>query len=223
MTHTNDTAFLTISPSPDGDSPTKQVPLTDDVTWLGRPAPTETRTLIDLKKIYISKYHATIRRIDATTYILKNEEGRLPIGIYDTKLKSGMSHRLRHGDTFRIPDDYEHDNIYWFQFLLRPDETMVGDGPLTIFPHATDTIYVFNQEIKIGGGYRFQFVKYLYENRRKLCTYETITHHLWPGSQGHDRMPAIEQLLVHVRAKFREAAGFEFIETVDGKGLRLLI
>lgn len=221
-------AFLRISPSPQEDAPFKDEPLIHRETWLGRRDFNDKRdNLIDLdphEHVHlkeISRFHATVERVDANTYILRNRKGRLDIGIYETVLKENQMHQLRHTDVFRLPNTSP---AYWIQFFIDRKTTTIGDKPLYIYPNISEPIvYVFNQPIKLSTG-DFKFINYLYQRRRTICTNEEIIAHLWPGPQSSGRdKGAIEQILVRVRKLFREASGFGFIETVAGTGYKLMV
>lgn len=222
-------AFLRISPSPQGDAPFKDEPLIHRETWLGRADFDEKRNnLIDLDPNdhqhlkEISRYHAIVERINANSYILRHyKEDALPIGLYETQLKTGQTHQLRHNDIFRLPHP---SSIYWVQFFIDKKLTTIGNEPFYIYSNATEPIvYVFNQPIPLSDQ-DFKFVQYLYSRRRTICTNEEIIAHLWPGSQSSGRdKGGIEQILVRVRKLFRGASGFGFIETVAGTGYRLMV
>jgi DNA-binding winged helix-turn-helix (wHTH) protein len=96
--------------------------------------------------------------------------------------------------------------------------------PFYIYPDSRETVvYIYNQPVKLMPN-DFKLVKYIYDNRRKDCSYEELIKYIWSGLQGAGRdKGGIEQILFRVRTAFKDACGFGFIETITGFGIRLMI
>ncbi|WP_054537287.1 winged helix-turn-helix domain-containing protein [Herpetosiphon geysericola] len=212
-----DIGYLLITYSADRDTTWDPIYLRHEVTYLGRPAPDETKPYIKLDILSVSRVHARIVYTNQE-YILENIKGQYRIGLFEQELAIGQSHTLRHGTIFQIPN--RSDEFFRIIFLLN-DKTQVL--PLDI-DESSQRVMVFGDYISVTG-LEFTLLKYLYWHRGMLCTYTDIINALWPDDRySGGRRSELDVLLSRIRSKIRSASGgFTFLQTIRTEGIRLVV
>ena len=164
----------------------------------------------------VSLRHARICCIGGQ-YELQNWHGRYGIGLYEQELRPGESHRLTHGDVFRIPAREAHVRL---QFFEEEGATLIR--PLDI-ERLQGRVYVFGEQLRFTL-LEYRLIAHLYENAGRVCTYDELLAVLWSDANPYGRKENLEVLLHDVRAKLRNASGkFTFLQTVRAQGVRLIV
>lgn len=212
-----DIGYLLITHSLEPDDTWDPIYLRDEVTYLGRSDPDETKPYIELDIRSVSREHARIIYTNQE-YVLENVKGTHRIGLFEQELEFGQSHTLRHGTIFQIPN--RSDAFFRIIFLLN-DKTQVL--PLYI-EDVPPRVIVFGDYISVTG-LEFRLLKYLYHHRGMLCTYTDIINALWPDDvYAGGRRSELDVLLSRIRSKIRSASGgFTFLQTIRTEGIRLIV
>lgn len=219
--------FLVISLST-GESD-RRVPLIADSIFLGRKAnEVYGDNGIDLNLDIVSQFHHAQIMQDGPGYIIKNYGGRHRIRIFEKRLEIGDTEELHHGVVFQIPDpDKFPIGTPFYSILFLRDADLTANMPFYI-NEMTAEVYIFGKEIKLTP-IEYQIVRYLHENSPNLCLRNNIIATAWSDVKletardlGMDELLNVN--LVNIRKKVREASGgFTFLETIRGRGIRMLV
>ncbi|NTW04289.1 MAG: hypothetical protein HGA19_24000 [Oscillochloris sp.] len=230
--------FLDIRLFPDLDQIWRRVPLTDALTYLGRPEVGQPG--VNLEFLWVSRQHACVERHERdgkTTYTLRNVNGRAGIRLYEHLLMSGDSRPLLHSYTFQIPGTLEKLTSPHLLITL-----CVGSSTtrLAIVPSLPPYFVIFGEPLRFTPkGY--SLLSYLYQHKDAFCPYAELIAALWTPKprtperirtyQEHiasdlaeyeSRKENLESLLARVRGKIRKASGgVELIQTIHSEGLCL--
>lgn len=212
------------------------VPLTEEVTYLGRPEPGEPG--VDLQLEWVSRKHARLFRECAggeTVYHLENWRGRSGIRVYERLLlQAGDSFALGHCYTFQIPGVRASEDDPYFSITLYFDDRTKY---LSIQPGQPPHFIIFGQAVRFTSQ-EYDLLAYLFEHRNQICPYAEVIAALWAREpRGPEqireylerlyndpdelslRREALDALVSKVRRKLRGGGdGPTLIETIRGGG-----
>lgn len=232
-------AYLEIRRSIAPEAIWQKVPLMSERIYLGRLEAGEPG--VDLDDPWISRRHGCIDLQPGATgmrYRLRCLRGRTGIRLYEKLLQPDDSHEIHHGYTFQIPGMLKAPADHCFMITLYISDATLC---LAIMPSQPPHFIIFGQPVECTPQ-EYALLDYLYAHKHEICTYYALIAAIWmPRPHTPERMAEylrclhadpdefsvkyewLTSLLSRVRTKLREASGgVTFIETIRGKGLRLI-
>lgn len=217
----------------DGLESRREIPLSSDVTVVGRPsahgAPDPRASSIGISDDYVSRGHVTITYDPGQVCFLAEERpGGTQNGTFinGKRLEPGKQYPLKDGDLIalaKVSDEFR----VTFRFR-EGDRTLAGIAVSALIPTEDVTIDVQARTVLAGKRSiplrrkEFDLLAFLYRNRGRACSRNEIAQQVWADEGGIVAEETIDTVIHRIREKIEvDPSKPRFLVTLPRFGFRL--